>query len=227
MKSTKTVIPPKLRRDMENDPFYGTCALYGYHNHECEGRITREHAIKHKGRKVQEKWAIPPICAKGHAVDEFQDAGTMVKELNEWVAYCRATDEDILRICGDMPGTPSELSKSKAHFQRKKYLIEKYGVWEPKINYDLLNRKKTIQDLKTHIEVDVAGENPQMVPKKEIKKPFWHPVDPEDQLKVKEIIEFLKGEGRYFSPHQVIKDAIRSRHEEIMRLKEIVDENRT
>lgn len=130
---SRTCIPLKQRKVMALKPFYKQCALVGYLSHECEGRITWEHAIIHAGKSLQEEWSIIAICEKAHAVDHFQDAGTMCKEVNEWIAYCRATDEDILRICGDAPGTAPQFSKSKHLFQRKKYLIEKYGVWAPRI----------------------------------------------------------------------------------------------
>lgn len=130
---TRTCIPLKQRKEMAGKPFYTMCALAGHLGHECEGRITWEHAIIVAGKSYQAEWAIPPLCEKSHAVDNFQDAGTMIKEINEWIAYSRATDEDLLKICGDSPGTDPRFAKSKYHFQRKKYLINKYGVWTPKV----------------------------------------------------------------------------------------------
>lgn len=89
-------IPEKLRKQLAADPTYKRCALLGYH--ECAGRITWEHAVMFKGKQLQERWAIIPICAKGHAVDQYQDAGTLNKEMNLWVALNRATEEDLWSI---------------------------------------------------------------------------------------------------------------------------------
>lgn len=129
MNQTKTIIPDPLREDLAADPFYQTCSLFGQHGHRCEGRITWEHAIISKGRKVQLKWAIIPLCAAGHSVDEFQDNHEMVKELNEWVALSRATDADILALTGETANTP--LSKARMTFRRKEYLIGLYGSYKP------------------------------------------------------------------------------------------------
>lgn len=63
------------------------------HDHECEGRITREHALMYAGRKIDEPWAIVLLCAKAHNVDLFQDIGIMDKRINEWIAVNRMTPE--------------------------------------------------------------------------------------------------------------------------------------
>lgn len=130
MKKTRSVIPMKLREEINLDPFYSTCALYGQYGHECEGRITLEHAIIIAGNSYQSKWSIVPLCAKAHDVDQFQDSHNMIKELNEWVALSRASDQDILSIFNEKELT--SLSKSKWLFQRKKYLVHKYRIYEHK-----------------------------------------------------------------------------------------------
>jgi len=89
-------IPTKLKKDLLADPEYARCSLLGYHT--CGGRITLEHALIYAGRQVQEKYAIIPVCAAGQEVDQFQDAGTMDKNRNKWVALNRATDEEIRSI---------------------------------------------------------------------------------------------------------------------------------
>lgn len=94
---------PELRAEINADPEYSRCAvdlpmyvpLYG----ACEGRITREHAIIQAGSKLQRKWAIPPFCAKHHGVDQFQDGHMEVpKRVREWVAFNRATDEELMEF---------------------------------------------------------------------------------------------------------------------------------
>lgn len=96
-----TVIPPKLRKEMESDPEYSRCALQGLLQDRigsCGGRVTREHALYYANRKIQEKYAIPPICAKHHGVDSYLDGGTASKEIRVWVALNRASDEQLQSI---------------------------------------------------------------------------------------------------------------------------------
>ena len=89
-------IPPRLRKQLAADPEYKRCALEGLH--ECGGRITYEHTLIVAGRQLQERWAIIPLCARGHEVDGYQDAHTMDKQMNVWVALNRATDDDLRAV---------------------------------------------------------------------------------------------------------------------------------
>lgn len=121
-----TKIPQKVRKEIDADPRYKVCALYGQETHICGGRITMEHAFIYAGQQVQQKWAIVPVCARGQEVDHYQDAHTMNKELNQWVALNQATVEEL------------------SHFKRVSYLMirhqlnKKYGVYASKleINYN-------------------------------------------------------------------------------------------
>ena len=89
-------IPQKLKQEMEADPFYKQCARKPDGN--CKGRITWEHAIIYAGKQLNEKWAIIPLCAYHHAVDEYQDCGDLWKERNQWIAINRATNEELEKI---------------------------------------------------------------------------------------------------------------------------------
>ena len=109
-----TPIPLKMRREMAEMPFYKHCAR---HNDECNGRITWEHALIVAGKRLNEIWAIVPLCAYHHSVDYHQDGAGLVKELNKWIALCRSTPEDLAKY----PRSGFE--------QMKKYLISKYGLW--------------------------------------------------------------------------------------------------
>lgn len=129
-------IPPPIRKLIDADPFYKVCALRGrwvelsfpiegsmeferrMTLHHCEGRITMEHTIIFAGKQVQALWAIVPICACGHEVDRWQDAGTMDKDANIWVALNRATDEELRAI-----------SKSTDYFWMRDNLNKKYGPY--------------------------------------------------------------------------------------------------
>lgn len=73
------------------NPYYKSCARESF---DCQGRITFEHAVIYAGRQLQEEWAIIPICAYHHAVDEFQDGGDLDKEINYFIALMRATPDD-------------------------------------------------------------------------------------------------------------------------------------
>lgn len=68
-----------------------------FHDHECQGRITWEHALTYAGRQVDEAFAIVKICAWAHDVDEFQDGHNLDKEKNMYIALSQATDEDMAR----------------------------------------------------------------------------------------------------------------------------------
>lgn len=88
-------ISPRVQRIIEVDSYYKICARSDEDN--CQGRITMEHAIIYAGRQVDEAWAILPICAFHHGVDQFQDAGGMNKDKHEWLALSRANAEDRLK----------------------------------------------------------------------------------------------------------------------------------
>lgn len=91
-------IPPKLRRDLFTDPAYKVCMLRAHKEHVCGGRLTKEHAVIVAGKQLQKKWAIISACARGQEVDEYQDAGTMDKDLNRWVALNRAEESELVEI---------------------------------------------------------------------------------------------------------------------------------
>ena len=82
----------------------------------CAGRITWEHAIIYAGRQVDEPWAIIKLCARHHAVDEWQDKGDLQKEKNVWIALNRATDDELRRI-----------SKVVDYLRERERLNKKYG----------------------------------------------------------------------------------------------------
>lgn len=84
-------IPATLLKKILLNPFYKKCARDSFN---CLGRITLEHAIIYAGRQVQEEWAIIPLCAYHHAVDEFQDGGDLKKDTNKMIALMRASQED-------------------------------------------------------------------------------------------------------------------------------------
>lgn len=111
---------------MDASPEYARCALNGLLLDligNCDGRITREHAMYYASKKVQLIWAIPPICAKHHGVEEYLDGGTASKEIRVWVALNRATDEDLRAV-----------SKVVNYSRERERLNAKYGEYAaPKV----------------------------------------------------------------------------------------------
>lgn len=79
-------IPDKLRENLSNDPYYKKCARRT--EGHCEGRITWEHAFTYKGRKIQARWAIIPLCWYMHLGPGLN------KQRNREIAVSRATPED-------------------------------------------------------------------------------------------------------------------------------------
>ncbi len=105
---------------MDTDPGYTVCMLRAYPMHICGGRLTREHALINAGRQVDEKFAIISCCARGQEVDEYQDAGTMDKHLNQWVALNRATAVELFK-----------LSKAVDYLRERERLNKIYGEYVP------------------------------------------------------------------------------------------------
>lgn len=130
MKNTFSTIPLKQRREMDADPLFKICSLYGQKGHECGGRVTWEHTMMFAGKKIQIKVFIIALCARGHEVDQYQDGGTMNKEMNVWVALNRA-DEEQLEV----------LSKAEDLIQKRDYLNGKYGKYVQKFPPKMLISK--------------------------------------------------------------------------------------
>lgn len=110
-------IPKKMREEMDAQDYYHQCARnQALNDHVCEpdpvtGRLIEwEHALIFGSKKVNEIWAIVPICWLVHR------GGEMVKEINEWLALNRATDEDFAKY------------PRNSWAQRKQYLNSKYGI---------------------------------------------------------------------------------------------------
>lgn len=117
-----TKIPAKVKKEILADPEYKVCMLRAYPGHVCGGRITLEHALIYGGKQVQSKLGIISVCAAGQEVDRYQDAHTMDKDLNHWVALNRASEEELVSI-----------SKAIDYRRRKAWLDAKYGVYNPKV----------------------------------------------------------------------------------------------
>jgi hypothetical protein len=115
-------MPRWLRAKLDQDPFYHVCAL---RDAKCGGRVTWEHAIIFAGKQVNEPWAIVPLCEYHHEIGRWQDAGTMDKQKNIWVALNRATDDELRAI-----------SKAKDWISERARLNGIYG------NYQLTKKRQ-------------------------------------------------------------------------------------
>lgn len=116
-------IAPELKTLLLSDSDYKKCLRQVWlQDHVCRGRITWEHAIIYKGQQLNERWAIIPICAYAHSVDKWQDSGILNKEINEWIAINRATDEELQAV-----------SKAVNYKQKREYLNGKYKRIEGKL----------------------------------------------------------------------------------------------
>lgn len=82
----------KSKRAIETDEFYEKCCRRD--EGDCKGRITIEHALIYASRQIDEPFALLPVCAYHHAVDEYQDCGKLDKKKHEWIAISRMTPED-------------------------------------------------------------------------------------------------------------------------------------
>ena len=107
-------ISKKVQKELDDDPRMKVCARSDERN--CQGRITREHALIYGGKQIDEAWAILGICAYHHEVDEFQDGGGMNKEKHEWLALRQAP-----------AGRLKELSKAIDYERKLRYLNGIYG----------------------------------------------------------------------------------------------------
>lgn len=109
MRKISTPVKAKILADR----FYEKCARHGP---ECKGRVTWEHTLIYAGKQIDEAWAIIPLCAYHHAVDEYQDRGDLQKEINIWIALNRATDDELRTY-----------SKAVDYIKKKQELNKKYG----------------------------------------------------------------------------------------------------
>lgn len=89
-------IPPALRREMEQDPFYQRCCVTGIRKGPYT-KIDWHHNLVsylngNKGR-VNEKWCILPLYEDVHKMVSRKD----IKEYLEWIMLNRADEETLKR----------------------------------------------------------------------------------------------------------------------------------
>lgn len=80
-------IPPKLRKELSEDPYMQRCIHLMREDHTCKGRLTFEHAWLYGKSQVNSRWAIVPCCASTNI-----DATGETKNYNRWIALKRAEE---------------------------------------------------------------------------------------------------------------------------------------
>jgi hypothetical protein len=184
-------IPKKLNDELNQDADYNLCLMFGWFGHECEGRISRDHSMKFNGASVQKKWAINPVCILAHGIEGYKDS-SYKKEIREWISLCRATDKDILEMTNETE--LNSLSKAAAFIQRKKYLINKYGLWS--IKYPTPSEILQPQEPKSS-------------------KKNWYLISDEDTAMINKIRAFYTSMGINYLPRETIKNAIENEYLQI------------
>lgn len=202
---------------MVDSPEYQVCMLHGHHGHICEGRITFEHSIIVAGKSCQKRSFIIALCARGHSVDQFQDNHELRKDLNEWVGYCRATDAEILELCGDLPIADPKLSKARLHFKKKDLLIKKYGVWEQKYPVGAPSK----EEQKQPVMMPMGQVKPPETQKPKPEDMFWKPVKGDFKKMVEYCIAFHKEvEDLHLGRQEMVDEMIKTYFERIKELQE-------
>ncbi len=118
-------IPPKLRKQLADDPFYRRCCITGEASKSWD-RIQWHHNMTFAGKQVQARFAILPVLKSVHE----RANNKQVREKLDWVMLNRMSTEDLWLY-----------GKGINWFGRLEYLNNKYGVYtEPKqeeatINY--------------------------------------------------------------------------------------------
>lgn len=61
----RSPIPKAIRDELAQDPWMKTCSLSGY-NFFCKGKIQWHHSMTYAGKRVNEIYAILPVCEAHH-----------------------------------------------------------------------------------------------------------------------------------------------------------------
>lgn len=114
-------VPEKIKKIWRNEDLAGMVrACMRSDEGDCNGRVTKEHAMYFGGKQIQEDWAILDICAYHTEVDFHQDGGGMNKEKHVWIALNRAPEERL-----------RTLSRAMNYIAERDRLNAKYGTWCP------------------------------------------------------------------------------------------------
>lgn len=87
-------IPPKVRKQIDEDPYFRSCCLKFEHFGYCEGRTEIHHNLIYQGRQSDELWTMLPLCKKHHDMEKRSD----VKEFLNKIMVRNGTPEEIKRV---------------------------------------------------------------------------------------------------------------------------------
>lgn len=129
-KNKMSTIPLKMRAEMAEDPYYRTCARKALlDDHTCVRDVLEpwkpvdwEHALYYSKGKIQEKYAIIPLCWLVHR------GPLLNKEINKWIALNRATESEIEKI--------SKVIDYKAELDRLNLIYGVPTLSDPEIQYE-------------------------------------------------------------------------------------------
>ena len=100
-------IPPKLREELANDPFYKRCCVT-----RDIGKIEWHHNFTWRGRQLNERWCILPL------IDWVHEKIIAYKDICDWIMLNRADDE-----------TLKKYSKAINLIEKRDRLNKKHGLY--------------------------------------------------------------------------------------------------
>lgn len=106
-------IPPKLREEMENDPFYQQCCITG--KNRLQVKIEFHHNLIFRGRQISEKFCILPVSKDIHDNQGKRE----IKDKLNWIMLNRATEEQL-----------EKYSKCVDYKRMLKVLNKKFGKYK-------------------------------------------------------------------------------------------------
>lgn len=111
--SMTKAIPQKMRIQMSEDPFYKNCC-YAYFtgDNNCSGKIEWHHNLKYGGQRVNEIFAILPVCQYHHRLADTSE----IRMVLDWIMLNRATDLEL-----------QTYSKAENYFDKKQRLNKMFG----------------------------------------------------------------------------------------------------
>ena len=88
--SLRCPIPEAMRESLSQEKFMKTCCLA---SEECQGRIQWHHNLVYASKRINEPWAILPLCEFHHRVES-----TFKGKLNR-IMVERASEEQLAPYC--------------------------------------------------------------------------------------------------------------------------------
>lgn len=86
--SLRCPIPKEMRDQLAEDKYMSRCLIGG----QCEGRIQWHHSLTYAGRRVNELYAIHPMCEKHHR-EEARYRDRIEKATRKRIFHFKAADD--------------------------------------------------------------------------------------------------------------------------------------